>query len=573
MNQFRLYCLFFLGMLIINGYTQTATNYNYRSPMDITLFLSGTFGELRSDHFHSGLDFRTGGVEGHPVYAIADGFVSRIAVSPVGFGKTIYISHPSTGHMSVYAHLQRFNTELAAYVKQEQYKAESFQVNLFPEPPMFPVKRGQLIGYAGNSGSSGGPHLHFEIRDAASQHVLNPLAFGFKVRDIIRPTITRLAVYPESAASAVQSKNAASFYEVQGWGEQHRVKDHEKIRASGLISFGISTYDTGNDTPHKNGVYSIRLLIDSLLVFGFRADRFSFDETRYINSMIDYAFLQRNQSRIVRTKVDPFNRLSLYDGMKGNGTFTIDEGKIYQAVYEVKDFYGNTSLLRFTIVGEKAPSFAAVADTGDNTQLAFGGRAFNTKGEGFELSIPANALYRDESISFSAVASRDFLSDLINTGSGDIPLHTSAELRIKPKTTLVPLNKMIIARIEKGKAPAALDTKVTGNSLSTSIRRLGSFAVLADTVNPVIRPLNFGRNTVVDTLKTLRINVIDSLSGIQRIRAELNGKWLLMDYDAKNNLLFYEIDERMLKGENHFVLTVTDKVGNAARFEAKLSKN
>lgn len=573
MYTMRLFFLTICVLWFVEGKPQSGANYNYRSPLDINLFLSGTFGELRSDHFHSGVDFRTGGAEGQPVYAIADGFVSRVAVSPVGFGKAIYINHPITGHMSVYAHLQGFNAAISRYVKQEQYKAESFAVNLFPEPTQFLVKRGELIGFAGNSGSSGGPHLHFEIRDAASQHVLNPLAFGFKTRDIIRPNITRLAVYPESLASSVLSKSTPAFFEVQGWGEQHRIKDHQKVRASGLISFGITTFDTGNDTPHKNGVYSIRLLIDSVTVFGFRADRFSFDETRYINSMIDFAFLQRNQSRIVRTKIDPFNKLSMYREMKGDGSFLVEEGKTYQVVYEVKDFHGNTSLLRFSIIGEKAPSFAQAALPDTNLVRAKAGRAISVKGAGFEVNIPANALYRDEIITYSATNSKEYLSPLITIGSDEIPLHTAAELRIQPNSSHAPIAKMVMVRIEKGKAPVAIDTKLSGNNISASVRKLGRFAVLADTVNPVIRPLNFGRNSVVDTLKTLIVQISDNLSGIQRIRPELNGKWLLMDYDPKNNLLVYVMDERMLKGENRFSLTVTDKCGNSAKFEAKLILN
>ncbi|MDO8897816.1 MAG: M23 family metallopeptidase, partial [Bacteroidales bacterium] len=237
-----------LTSLIGKGQQQSAKT-NFRPPMDLTIFLSGTFGEMRSNHFHSGIDIRTQGVEGHLVFAIEDGFVNRVAVSAVGFGKVVYLSHPKTGHVSVYAHLQRFNKEIGQYVKNQQYKNESFSVNLFPESNLLPVKKGDLIGYAGNSGSSGGPHLHFEIRDGATQEVLNPLDFGFKTKDFIRPNISRLAIYPEGDKSRINGRNAAAFFEVQGWGESHRIKDNAAVKAFGEVSFGITTYDTHNDTP------------------------------------------------------------------------------------------------------------------------------------------------------------------------------------------------------------------------------------------------------------------------------------------------------------------------------------
>jgi hypothetical protein len=323
----------------------------YRPPLDIPLLLSGTFAELRSDHFHSGVDFRTQGVEGHKIFAIEDGYVSRVAVAPGGFGKAIYVDHPSTGHTSVYAHLQRFHGKLADYVKSEQYQAQNFTVNLLPEAGRFPVKKGDIIGFSGNSGSSGGPHLHFEIRDSRSQWPLNPAQFGFPIQDNIKPSITKLMVYPANEQARVNGYAKMQLYEVQGTGENHYLRDKAEVKAQGAISFGISTFDMHNGTPNKNGVYSVELFVDAIKVFHFAADRFSFDETRYINSMIDYSYLKKHHSRLIRTAKDPLNKLSMADYGLNNGVLLVTDTALHQALFRVTDHFGNISLLRFSIRG------------------------------------------------------------------------------------------------------------------------------------------------------------------------------------------------------------------------------
>jgi murein DD-endopeptidase MepM/ murein hydrolase activator NlpD len=566
---------FFLSLFIIfqtGKAQQTNQKPDFRAPMDLPIFLSGTFGELRSDHFHSGIDIRTQSVEGHPVFAIEDGFVNRVAVSAVGFGKAVYLSHPKTGHISVYAHLQKFNFEIGDYVKSQQYKNESFPVNLFPESNLLSVKKGDLIGFAGNSGSSGGPHLHFEIRDAATQEVLNPLEFGFKTKDFIRPNINRLAVYPESNEARVNGRNVAAFLEVQGWGESHRIQDNAVVKAFGEVSFGITTYDTHNDTPNKNGVYSIELFIDSVKVFGFKANRFSFDETRYINSMIDYGFLVRNKSRIIRTKIDPLNKLSLYEGMKGSGTFFVEKDKKYNAVYIVSDFHGNISKLPFVITGE-LPKINGTSATNDSTGDSVEAKnEHRVKSLNYEAIFPAEAFYRDEKIVHKAEKNTRFLSDIITIGNNQIPVHKNYRLAIKPNSNVISTEKLLIVRIEKDNNLSAIGGKPEKGMLAANTRSLGDFAITADTTKPLIKALNFKNGSIADTLKSLRIEISDDLSGIESIKPSLNGKWLLMDYDAKNKLLIYEIDERLIIGENIFKLIVTDKCNNLTSFEAIIKK-
>lgn len=546
---------------------------SYIKPVNMPVFLSGTFAELRPDHFHSGIDIRVGGVEGAAVLAVEDGFVSRVAVSPGGFGKVVYLDHPSTGHTSVYAHLQRFAPKLNAWVKKQQYAQEKFTVNLLPEKTLFPVKKGEVIGYAGNSGSSGGPHLHFEIRDAASQEVLNPMKNGFAIKDFVRPAITRLAVYPEGDESEVEGRHKPAFFEVQGWGLHHRIKDRKIIKAAGSVSFGISTHDTQNDSPNINGVFSIELFVESERVFSWKADRFSFDETRYINSFIDYAFLYDKNSRIMRTVIDPANKLGMYEGVVANGKITVNPGDTLNVVYVVKDANDNESRIPFLIVGTGLSGKALSAKNADSTFIQLNtGKRFQYTGHGFEVDFPADALYKDEKLQLkNNKGEAGHLSDIITVGSPDVAVHKNYRLTIKAGNNKIPTQKLGIVMLDKGKK-TFVGGEYKDGFITVSTRKLGQFAVMSDSVKPTLQPVNFKNQQKVDSLKSLKITVKDDFSGIADIQPTLNGNWLLMDYDPKNNLLEYEIDERLISGKNTFKLVVKDNCGNKTTYEAVIHR-
>lgn len=542
----------------------------YRAPLDIPLFLSGTFAELRNGHFHSGVDFRTQGVEGHRVLAIEDGYVSRIVVSPVGFGKALYIHHPKTGHTSVYAHLKSFHGALADYVKDSHYAHQSFALNLFPEAGRFRIKKGDLIGFSGNTGSSMGPHLHFEIRDAATQEPLNPLYFGFQVKDYIRPRITRFAIYPADNKAVVHGTNRYRVYEVQGWGEQHRLKDNEVVRAMGEIAFGISTYDMHNDTPNRNGVYTIELMVDSIKVFGFRANRFAFAETRYINSFVDYGHFMNQRNRLIRSEIDPHNRLSLYDEMNGRGTFFVEDGKTYSGEYVVTDYHGNVSRLPFTIQAEAPEETAVIQPDKQDVQPLKAGKAHQIETDTYFVRFRNNAFYRDVVIDHNVLTDSTAFSAEIMIGHPGIPVHSFYQLGMKPFETHVPPEKLLIAWYnDKGEAESIGGTLENGFVVART-RNLGRFVVMADTVAPEVRPLNFRDGADISSLSQLRLFVKDDFSGIGSYLPRLNGEWLLMEHDPKNDLLFYDFDERLRDGANQFELQIQDKAGNTALYRATL---
>ncbi|HEX2976551.1 MAG TPA: M23 family metallopeptidase [Bacteroidales bacterium] len=332
-------------------------------PLDGVLQVSGTFAELRGGHFHSGVDFRTNSREGMPVKAVADGYVVRIKISAIGFGKAIYINHPN-GFTSVYAHMQGFDERISDWIRARQYEKESFEVDLFPPKDLLRVTKGEIIGRSGNSGSSEGPHLHFELRETDTELPVDPLLFGLPVKDWIRPTMHGLRIYPEGQGSLVNDKSEPVTLELAGWGPVYRLKINDTVHVAGNFSLGISASDLLNETSNRNGVNDYEVYIDSILKFHWKAVKFSFSETRYINSFIDYPQYYETNRRFMRTHVDPGNRLSMYAYVPDGGVFKILHGELHQLKVVLKDSKQNESILQFIV---KSSPFAVKSDV--NTQL------------------------------------------------------------------------------------------------------------------------------------------------------------------------------------------------------------
>jgi murein DD-endopeptidase MepM/ murein hydrolase activator NlpD len=554
----------------------------FRSPMDIRLLLSGTFGEIRSNHFHSGIDIKTGGVEGKAVYAIADGYVSRIKVSAYGFGKVFYVNHPN-GFVSVYAHLSRFNKATDDYVRKEQYRRESFEIELFPSENELPVKKGDVIAYSGNSGSSGGPHLHFEIREGATQKPVNPLLFGYEVKDFTRPKISSIKIYPEGDDASLNGSHKPARYLAEGWGLEHRLANNPLIRLSGNISFAIQVHDQQNDTDNKNGPYSISLFIDSVEVYYVRMETFSFDETRYVNSYLDYAEYVRNNIRLQRTRIDPGNKLSIYGNVLNKGVFQFRDTLVHTIRYEVKDVAGNISSLTFQVRSEKN-AIALPASLSGNKDLPA-----NSKSQTADFNYATSNHFSTGSVILEAptgvfydsfIFKYDSVSRIAGTYSAvhrihenTTPVHDFITLSIKPSGLPAKLrDKSLLVKIKTdGKSFSSAGGKWEQDGfVRAKIREFGSYSVAVDTIPPKINPLQKETFTNLAVQKYVKFSISDELSGIASYRGTLNGKWILMDYDAKNNLLVYTIDDQLLKGENIIRLEVVDMKNNRKTYETKL---
>ena len=545
----------------------------FRSPVDYPLSLSGSYGEIRKNHFHSGIDIRTGGAIGKPVYAVADGYVSRINISPYGFGKTIYVQHPN-GYTSVYAHLNSFRGEIAKWTKNQQYKLESFAIDLEVPAGALAVRKGEVIASSGNSGSSGGPHLHFEIRDGASQEPLDPLEFGIPIADKTKPQILRIRIYPAGFNSTVNfSDKPVSLPAVAGK-EGYTAKFSDTVQVSGKIVFGIEAYDHHDGSTIKNGIKSIEMFVDGSSVFEYHLDRFAFSETRYVNALLDYPLYGTTHQRVLKMYVSPNNKLKALSGLQNNGTVSFTDRERHTVRFVVMDLHGNSTNLSFPV---KSNPPASVRPPGDPSVMAKGtymrcGERNSFERSDIRLTLPPEALYED--LDFIYAVSSPLMGSYApvhRLHNNSAPIHSFCDLEIK--TTMLPASlqsKALIVKVEGPGRFTSIGGNFEGGSIKGRIREFGEYTVMTDTTAPVIKAVNIYPNKNVSKQKTISMKITDDLSGIKSYRGTLNGKWILMDYDAKRNLLTYSYDERIVTGKNSFQLVVTDNSGNVARYSASL---
>lgn len=533
---------------------------DFISPLDIPLSLSGTFGELRSNHFHSGLDFRTQQKEGLNVYAIADGYVSRIKISTFGYGKAIYITH-SNGYTSVYGHLQRASGNIQSYIKQQHYQLQQFEMDIFPQPDELPVKKGEIIGLSGNSGGSGGPHLHFEIRDSKTEKIINPFFFGYDafIKDTKAPLINELIVYPISDDAVVnQSQLPISLpLSLQKDGTYLATK----VIAKGAIGFGINTYDQSDNNYGKNGVFKITTVLDGKNSFEVDFSSFAFDETRYVNAYIDYARYKKLNQRVQQLFYHKKYPLSIISAPNGNGIIQVENNLSHVFNVEVIDFHGNKSKVVVPI--QFANSAAKIVKPIAKTEFKIKSERehYFTK-ENVSIYFPENVFYHDTFLNI------DVTKGILKLHDETIPVHANFSIAFQNDT--IPetrREKYFIASIN-GTKKSYHSTKIKGNTFTTWVKNLGQYQLLEDTKAPSIKPINFDEGKWLSKQNTIQLNISDDLSGIKTYNGFLNGKWILLDYDFKTNTITHDFsDNVVIEGKNDLKILVVDNVGNSTIFE------
>ena len=566
----KLYLAFILIFLSVLSFGQDVY---YTNPVQIPMYLSGSFGELCNNHFHSGIDIKTAGTINIPVFAVADGTISRISVSPSGYGNAIYIDHDN-GTTSVYGHLNQFRPDIREYVRKIQYERKSFQVDIPVLPGIFPVSKNEKFALSGNSGSSDGPHLHFEIRNTKTEDPVNPLKLGFTVTDKTAPKIFALQISPLTEDSHVNFIPGKVIFEVEFFEGKYRLKNNPVIPAYGKLGFAVEANDFFDGSANKCGINLMDLMIDGVVCSVFEINRFSFDQSKNINSYIDYEEFTKSNRRFQKTWVEPCNQLQNFKYMENNGIFDPGFEGIHPVKIELKDSKGNSAVLEFSVVGKyrempaKTSVFTAEFDCGKKNRW---------QTDDFQIELPENALYNNLNFEYqSDEAGEGYFSMIHHIHSNTVPLNVNANISIKTKNFDERFqSKALLVNInpETGKYRAA-GGKFENGRVIGEIRNFGIYAVRIDTVPPTIKPLSITENKTLTETDKIRFTITDDLAGIDKIEGLIDGVWALFEYDAKNNLITHYFDaERFEMNKLHdFKLTVTDTKENSSVYEATFFK-
>lgn len=547
------------GICLLAGITSaTANAQEFRKPLDIPVLLSGNFGELRSNHFHSGIDFKTQGVEGKPIHSVQDGYVSRISVSPWGYGNGLYITHPN-GTTTVYGHLQKFSPKIAAYLKEKQYEQESFNVNLTLTPDELPVEEGEIVALSGNTGGSGGPHLHFEVRDTETEEPMDPIEY-YKdlIEDTRPPQIQGIMIYPMPGKGVVNgSRRKLEFKPVTPKNGKPTLTG--KIEAWGEIGLAIKGYDYMDNTSNIYGIKDITLTADSQVIYRSDLNRFAFDETRYLNSFTDFEEWKEHRSFYIKSFVDPGNRLRFIESIK-RGILTIDEPRTYHLTYRVADAFGNSTQLTIRIEGKEQP--IPEIDT-DNTELFHWWSDNRFGAKGIRLTIPKGNLYDDLYFRYSVKEDSTALGATHTLHNKPVALHKSAKLSLRLQSdTLENKQQYGIIRIQNGRRSWTGGVYRNG-WIDADIKEMGTYTLGQDLIPPTVTPLN---PATWISKQTISFRLSDNLSGVQTYRGEIDGQFVLFEMNNKSVITYQFDKERLTRGKHTLKLVVTDACRNQTSY-------
>lgn len=547
--------ILFTILFISNIYFLNSQEIDFHSPIDAPFDLSGTFGEFRS-RFHTGIDFKSRGVQGQKIFSIEDGYVSRIEVNNYGYGKVLYIDHPN-GYTSVYAHLRNFSPELNEYIKSELYKSQTNSIKKFPKKNELLISKGSVIGYSGNTGRSFGPHLHFEIRETKNQNALNPLMFNYKYIDEQRPVVRGLYLISEDKSLV---RKLPIRKKISKLNDSTYISDI--VEYNGKIGVGLDIYDIQyKNLYNQNGIYKIELFIDSILSYSYKMDKIKFSENHYKKIMYDYLSLVERNKKVLKIYTPRNSNLSFLKNNSFNGIINSDTYKNNSVTIKISDWNNNSSYIKFRLKSV----------TTKPQEISYQGievlrnQDYTLNKNSSIIEIDKNTFYDDLLLNIS------YNSDTLDLGKEKTPFRSSLRVKLPHKIIdTMELRQSFVGKIINDRV-SYLSSKKNNSYIYTNTSSLGRYIISRDSLEPEIKPINFKNNSNIKGKRSLRLRLKDELSGIKKYSSYINGIWALFEYEPKSNLIFHNLSDGIINnGENELIIKYEDGVGNKGVFKTSV---
>ena len=543
----KLTFLFLFVSININSQSNYPKDY-FSNPLNIELILNGTFGELRPSHFHSGIDFKTKFKEGLDVFSSAEGYVSRISIKHGGFGKALYINHPN-GYTTVYGHLKKFNKKIEDYIKRIQYEKKSYQIEHYLKQGILKIDKNEKIALSGNTGSSFGPHLHYEIRLTKNQKALNPQLFGFDIKDTRKPTISSVFLYNLDNLNNISNPIKLKIQKMND-----SLYQSEKVFTSGTIGFGISGFDRQDLANNKNGIYKYSTYYNDKKIIDFNFESFSFEESIKIKTLIDYKYYINNKSRIIKLFKDKGNDLSIYLNNKLGYIDVENSPSIYTII--VSDLKGNKSIVKIPIIKSDL-----INDSLKNIKLFASNKSinnkldYNFKFENAEIKIAKNTFVKAVQLNIES------LKDSIKIVNPEVAVFKNIKVNFFNKEKRK--GNYLALKDKDGNESFASANLNSKNYFYHKTKSLGTYFVKNDSISPSIQLKNFKNNDWISNKNFIRFEILDNETGIKSYKVKINNKWTLFEYEYKRNELFYEFDSYFLNQTKNLIeVFIEDMVGN-----------